>query len=65
MIGFRVWRMRRRRVHPTALGFGVPLDEVFFVGVLLFFSFLFVLRRGGPRGGVQKCGLVIGYPKQF
>jgi len=47
MIGFRVWRRRRRRrrVHPTALGFGVPLDEVFFVGVFLFFSFLLVLRR--------------------
>jgi hypothetical protein len=26
MVDFRVWR--RRRVHPTALGFGVSLDEV-------------------------------------
>jgi hypothetical protein len=63
MIGFRVWRRRRRRVHPKALGFGVPLDEVFFVGVFLFFSFCFAKGRG--EGGVQKCGLVIGYPKQF
>jgi hypothetical protein len=30
MVDFRVWRRRRRRrrVHPTALGFGVSLDEV-------------------------------------
>jgi hypothetical protein len=28
VIDFRVWRRRRRRVHPTALGFGVSLDEV-------------------------------------
>jgi hypothetical protein len=51
MIGFRVWRRRRRRrVHPTALGFGVPLDEVFFVGVFLFFSFCL----GGGEGWGQE-----------
>jgi hypothetical protein len=51
MIGFRVWRRwRRRRVHPTALGFGVPLDEVFFVEG---FSFLFFLFCGGEGWGPE------------
>jgi len=54
MIGFRVWRRRRRRVHPTALGFGVPLDEVFFVEG---FSFLFFLFCGGRGVGSRNVAL--------